>query len=287
MSALPLVVCVLAAALYALGRRGQARRWREASFYAGVASVLVVLEPPFDGWADSSFTLHMTQHVVLMTVAPPLLVLGRPWPRLWLAFSLHLRRAVGRGLAGSAVFLRVGRTARLPAVSLALMTVSLGLWHVPALYDAALRNQGLHVLEHLCFVGTSLLWWGSLLETPPVRARIDHLHRAGWFAAALLPSWTLAVVLGFASTPLYGTYASLSHRAGGLSALADQQLAAGVMWVPGSLAYTIAAVLAFYAWLGPELTVAQARRIDGDGSVGPVVAPERRAVPRPEELSWT
>jgi cytochrome c oxidase assembly factor CtaG len=98
-----------------------------------------------------------------------------------------------------------------------------------------------------------------------VRARIDHLRRAGWFAAGLAPSWTLAVVLGFASTPLYDAYVSIPHRAGGLSPLADQQLAAGVMWVPGSLTLVIAAIAAFYQWLGPE----------------------PRAAPRPEELSWT
>jgi cytochrome c oxidase assembly factor CtaG len=261
----PLVVCALAATLYALGGRGRPRRWREASFYAGLLSVLAVLEPPFDGWADSSFALHMTQHVVLMTVAPPLLVLGRPWPRLWLPFPLRVRRAVGHALAGSHGFRLTGRFVRRPAVSLTLMTAALALWHVPAFYDAAVAHEWIHVLEHLCFVATSLLWWGSMLETPPVRARIDHLRRTAWFAAALLPSWALAVVLGFASTPLYGAYASLPHRAGGLTALADQQLAAGVMWVPGSLAYTIAAVLAFYQWLGPEA----------------------RTVPRTEELSWT
>ena len=261
----PLVLCAVAATLYALGGRGRPRRGREASFYAGLVSVLAVLEPPFDGWADSSFALHMTQHVVLMTVAPPLLVLGRPWPRLWLPFPLRARRAVGQALARSNGFQTIGRFARRPAVSLTLMSAALALWHVPALYDAAVENEWIHVLEHLSFVGTSLLWWGSMLETPPVRARIDHLRRTAWFAAALLPSWTLAVVLGFASSPLYSAYASLPHRAGGLSALADQQVAAGVMWVPGSLAYTIAAVLAFYQWLGPE----------------------PRTVPRPEELSWT
>src|SRR5438309_2497282 len=120
-TAAPLVVCALAAALYALGGRGRPRRWREASFYAGLLSVLFVLVPPFDGWADSSFALHMTQHVVLMTVAPPLLVLGRPWPRMWLAFPLRARRAAGRALAGSSTFLRAGRTLRRPAVSLTLM----------------------------------------------------------------------------------------------------------------------------------------------------------------------
>jgi len=262
---LPIAACVLAAALYALGGRGRPRRRREAAFYGGVLSVLLVLVPPFDGWADSSFALHMTQHVVLMTVAPPLLVLGRPWPRMWLAFPLRARRAAGRALAGSTWFQRVGRALRRPAVSLALMSGSLAVWHVPALYDAAVAHESIHLFEHVCFVATSLLWWGSMLETPPVRARIDHLRRAMWFAAALLPSWVLAVVLGFASTPLYSAYAMLPHRAGGLSALADQQVAAGVMWVPGSIAYAVAAILAFYQWLGPE----------------------SRAVPRPEELSWT
>jgi cytochrome c oxidase assembly factor CtaG len=262
----PLVVCFVAASLYALGGRGRRRVWREVSFYAGVASVLVVLEPPFDGWADTSFALHMTQHVVLLTVSAPLLVLGRPWPRLWLAFPLRPRRAVGRALAGSAGFRLVGRTAARPAVAFALMTAALALWHVPALYDAAVRSEGVHVLEHVCFLATALLYWGALLEAPPVRARIGHLHRAGWFFAALVPGWILALVLAYARTPLYGAYASLAHRPGGLSALADQQLAAGVMWVPGSLAYLVAGIVAFYRWLGPAQP-----------------PPE----PQPEEIAWT
>lgn len=265
MTAAPLVLCALAAALYALGQRGRRRQWRETSFYLGVASVAFVLTPWFDTWADTTFALHMTQHVVLMTVAPPLIVLGRPWPRLWLPLPLPARRALARGLAGSPLVRAAGRTLRRPAVSLALMTASLGLWHLPVLYDAAVRHTGIHVLEHLAFFGTSLLWWGSLLEMPPVRARIDHLRRAGWLAAGLLPSWLLAVVLGFASSPLYEAYVSVPRRPGGLSAVADQQLAAGVMWVPGSLTITIAAVVAVYQWLGPE----------------------PRASSRPEELSWT
>ena len=85
-------------------------------------------------------------------------------------------------------------------------------------------------------------------------ARIDHLHRSIWFAAAMVPSWILAIVLAFASAPLYTAYPSLT----------DQQVAAGVMWVPGSLTYFIAAFVAFYRWLEPG-----------------------QAEPRPEELSWT
>jgi len=247
----PLVLCAVAASLYALGGRGRRRVWREVSFYAGVLSVLVVLEPPFDGWADTSFALHMVQHVVLLTISAPLLVLGRPWPRIWIAFPLRPRRAVGRALAGSAGFRLVGGTASRPAVAFTLMTAALAVWHLPALYDSAVHHESIHILEHVCFLGTALLYWGALLEAPPVRARIDHLHRAGWFFAAMVPGWILAIVLAYAHTPLYGAYASLAHRPGGLSALADQQLAAGVMWVPGSLVYFIAGIAAFYRWLGP------------------------------------
>jgi putative membrane protein len=262
----PLLVCALAASLYALGGRGRHRVWRETAFYAGVASVLIVLEPPFDNWADTSFALHMTQHVVLLTVSAPLLVLGRPWPRLWIAFPLRSRRAVARALARSRSFRVVGRTVSRPAVAFVLMTAALAVWHVPSLYDAAVRNEGVHILEHVCFLATALLFWGALLEAPPVRARTDDLHRAAWFGAALLPSWILAIVLAYASTPLYGAYVSLAHRPGGLSALADQQLAAGVMWVPGSLAYLIAGIYFFYRWLEPAKPAAE---------------------PRHEELSWT
>jgi putative membrane protein len=250
MSALPVIVCGAAGALYALGRRGRVRVWREASFYSGVAAAFVVLEPPFDGWADTWLAAHMAQHVVLMTVVPPLVVLGRPWPRLWLPFPLAVRRAVARGLAGSLVFRAVARIVRRPSAALALQTAAIGVWHVPSLYDAAVRSEAVHVLEHVCFVAPALVYWGALLEAPPVRARIDHLRRAAWFGAALVPGWILAIVLAFAATPVYGVYRSLT----------DQQLAAGVMWVPGSLTYTIAALVAFYRWLEPV---------------------------RPEELSWT
>jgi putative membrane protein len=255
MAILPLVVCGAAATLYALGRRGRPRVWREVSFYSGVVLAFVVLEPPFDGWADKWLAVHMAQHVVLMSVVPPLVVLGRPWPRLWLPFPLSSRRAVGGALSRSPGFRRAGSFLMRPAVALVLQSAAIAIWHIPALYDAAVRNEAIHVLEHVCFVAPSLVFWGALLDAPPVRARIDHLRRAMWFAAAMVPSWILAIVLAFASAPIYSAYPSMT----------DQQLAAGVMWVPGSLTYFIAAFVAFYSWLGPA------------------EGPDHR----PEELSWT
>jgi len=251
MDPLPLVVCGAAATLYALGRRGRMRVWREVSFYSGVVLTFVVLEPPFDGWADRWLAAHMSQHVVLMTVVPPLVVLGRPWPRLWLPFPLAVRRTVGGALAGSRAFRSAGSFVMRPPVALALQSLAIAAWHVPQLYDAAVRSESVHVFEHVCFVAPALVFWGALLDAPPVRARIDQLKRAGWFAAAMVPGWILAIVLAFENVPVYSSYRSIT----------DQQLAAGVMWVPGSLAYFIAAFTAFYRWLDVE--------------------------PRPEELSWT
>jgi putative membrane protein len=256
---LPLVVCGAAAVLYALGRRGRTRVWREVSFYSGLALTFVVLEPPFDDWADTWLSAHMSQHIVLMTVVPPLVVLGRPWPRMWMPFPLPARRAVGRGLSRSRSFRRGAGFLKRPPVALALQSATIGIWHVPQLYDAAARNEWIHVFEHVCFVAPALVFWGALLDAPPVRARVDDLHRSIWFAAAMVPGWLLAIVLAFAPSPVYGVYPSLT----------DQQLAAGVMWVPGSLTYFVAAFIFFYRWLEP-------RASDTPG-----------IEPRPEELSWT
>lgn len=253
MSVPPLVFCVVAAGLYALGARGRRRPLREASFYAGVGLLFVVLEPPFDDWADRWLSAHMSQHIVLMTVIPPLLAYGRPWPRMWLPFPLSARRAVGGGLARSSAFRRAARVVARPWMALALQAAAMAVWHVPRLYDAAVTNEGVHLLEHICFFAPALVFWGALLEAPPVRARADDLQRAVYFTAALVPGWILAIVLAFAAAPVYTAYPSIT----------DQHLAAGLMWVPGSLAYSVAAVVAFYRWLAPS------------------------GEPRTEELSWT
>jgi cytochrome c oxidase assembly factor CtaG len=267
----------VAAALYALGgagRRGSGprdRRWRETSFYLGVALTFVALEPPFDNWADTSFAMHMAQHIVLLSVAPPLLLLGRPWPRMLMPFPPQARRAAVRSIARgrwSAPLRFAARKATKPPAAIAILAVTLAVWHLPTLYAATLHHEAVHIFEHLCFVGAALLFWGPLLDTPPVRARIDHLRRAIWFAAAAIPGFVLALVLADSSHPLYPVYSDLAHRAFGLSPSGDQQIAAGVMWVPGSSAYFLAFIISVYRWLDP-------------------VADAPVHEPRPKEISWT
>jgi putative membrane protein len=239
----PLVGLLLAAVLYALGRRARDSLRRDACFYGGLLVIVAAIDSPIDRYADRLFWVHMVQHVLLTMVAPPLILLGRPWPRSVRALPLGVRRVVARSLHAC-------RAVAAPLVAFVLFNGVLLAWHVPALFDLTLRNEAVHDLEHALFLVTALLFWTHLTPTSR-RPRLGAAHRIAYGVGAILVSWVLAVVLGFASHPLYGHYAALAHRPGGLSALADQQLAAGIMWVPASIPFTIAVLVAAYDLLEP------------------------------------
>jgi putative membrane protein len=250
-----LAYVIVAAAVWELGGRRGVRTppWRAASFWGGLASIVIALDSPIDSYADQLFWVHMFQHVLLLTVAPPLLVLARPGPRMLHALPTAARRGLAHGVARSRWAQPLRWLAAPAGAWLAFNGVFAG-WHVPALYDAALRSAWIHDLEHLTFFVTALLFWARALGAPPLHARLDWPRRIAYVTGALLVGWVLAVLLALAPNALYGAYAQLSHRPGGLSALADQQLAAGVMWVPGSIAYTIAIVYCLIRWLEPART---------------------------------
>jgi cytochrome c oxidase assembly factor CtaG len=244
----PLAGIVSAAALYALGGRRLAHRnlWRDGAFYAGLATLVVAVVGPVDEYADRLFFIHMTQHVLITMVAPPLLLVGRPWPRVVRALPQRMRRRVAR--TGHAVQRRLEWPAS-PLPAFALFNGVLLLWHVPALYDATLRSEAVHDCEHVLFFVTALLFWAHLVPAGR-RPALGEAQRVAYGTGAIFVSWALAVVLGLATRPLYGAYAGLAHRPLGISALADQQLAAGVMWVPASIPFTVAVFVAAYGWLG-------------------------------------
>jgi cytochrome c oxidase assembly factor CtaG len=270
---LPGCLAVLAAVLYVLGLRRPVRGsagsrerrvalLRATSFIASLAIVVAALSSPFDSAADRLLWAHMAQHVLLVVVAPPLFVLGAPWMPLWLGLPLRVRRPLARALVRS----RPARPLRAatsiivtPVGAFALFNVDLLLWHIPAFYDLTLRNQAVHDLEHALFLVTGILFWAQLLPSWPLHRRLDFGGRLVYTLGASLASWLLAVVLAFYPTPLYSAYAELSSRPGGISALADQRLAAGVMWVPGSIPFALAILFDVYVVLGR--TAAARRRL--------------------------
>ena len=269
----PLAAIAVTALLYLVGGRMSAtasaagKRWRGAAFYGGLATLALAVSSPIDAYAGRLFWVHMVQHVLLMMVAPPLLLIGRPWPRLSRPLPLGLRRPLARTvLAGPTLspLRRVMQWLAAPLPSFALFNGTLLVWHLPALYDLTLRNGPIHDLEHALFFGTATLFWVHLVPGAAGRPQLGDGARAIYATAALLVSWILAIVLGLAQAPLYDGYASLGQRPGGLSALSDQQLAAGVMWVPGSVPYCIVLAVVVLRWLDPAASAGRRRRLAGE-----------------------
>jgi putative membrane protein len=251
----PLLYVALGGLLYWLGglryRRAPQDPLRTGAFIAGLLTIVVALDSPVDGYAEQLFWVHMLQHILLLTVAPPLILLGRPWPRMWRGLPLEWRTTVGRKLARGRVTAPLRALARAGSAWLLFNLTLIG-WHLPGAYEATLRSGAIHQLEHAMFFFTGLLFWARVIDPGPLRPRLLWPVRIAYVIGAMIVGWGLAIALVLAPHPLYPHYAALAHRPGGISALTDQQLAAGVMWVPGSLAYGVAVLIGFYRWLEPD-----------------------------------
>lgn len=261
----PLLLVAIAAALHVAGERRAARmrrtprsalaRRRALYFYAGLAVIVISLTGPIDANADQLFWVHMIQHVLLLTVAAPLIVLGAPWMSVWRPLPLGFRRAAAGAVAHArwAALLRaLGRQLGRPTGALVAFTADLVIWHIPAVYDLALRHITIHALEHTTFLLFGVLLWAQVIDSPPLRARLRLDQRVYYIVLASVPGWIISLFLAFAPSPLYPGYAQLAFRPGGISALTDQQIAAGIMLVPGSLTMSIFVFIGLYRWLGDE-----------------------------------
>ncbi|MGI9184899.1 MAG: cytochrome c oxidase assembly protein [Solirubrobacteraceae bacterium] len=250
-----LAYVAVAALLYWSGGRAYRRedqsRRHAAAFAGGLLTIVIALDSPLDGYADTLFWAHMSQHILLLTVAPPLILFGRPWPRMWRALPRRSRAEIGRTLARGRWTGPVRALAR-PIPAFVLFNATIIAWHIPAAYDATLSSGGVHDLEHAMFFFIGLLFWARVIDPGPLRPRLAWPGRIAYVLGAMIIGWVIAITLVLVPEPIYSHYALLTHRPGGISALADQQLAAGIMWVPGSLAYGIAMIFGFYRWLEPD-----------------------------------
>jgi cytochrome c oxidase assembly factor CtaG len=247
----PLALIAAAAAAYAAG---VARAWERAGrgrlihrrnvvwFTLGLAAALAVLVGPVDARADHNLTVHMVQHVVLLSIAAPLLAAGEPFTALLWAFDDGTRarvapwwRRVLRSQRGRGWVVWIGAT-------LFVQTVALFVWHFPGPYDAAVRHPLVHGAEHLSFLLTSIAFWWVI-------ACSGWRSRQGAAVLALFAAWFPATGLGvamtLAKTSWYPAYTT-GHAA---AALRDQQMAGVVMWGVGGFVAILAATLVFATWL--------------------------------------
>jgi putative membrane protein len=224
-------------------------RWRTTAFACALAVSVLALQEPVDSLADELFWMHMVQHVLLLVVVAPLALLAAPWMRMWRALPLAARRGIAawaiRGRT-PAPLRAAARGAGRPAVAWTLLIGDLVAWHIPAAYDLTLRSDAVHYTEHASFLVFALVAWAQVIDSPPFHSRLTYPQRVLFALFSMIGGWALALVLAFASTPWYGVYSHLGHRAGGISALTDQHLGAGIMWVPASIPWAVAVFVLLY-----------------------------------------
>lgn len=233
-------------AVRVLGRRGrEVPLWQQVAWHAGVALVAVGLLSPLDALSDDLLSAHMAQHLLIADLAAPLLLAGLRTPVL----VFLLPRPALVPLARRRGLRRVFRTLRRPLVAIPVYVVVLYGWHLPFMFEAAVSNGAVHALQHQSFVAASLLVWWPALE--PKRRRLrGELWKVGHILGARLAGMFLGMAFIAMRSPVYtGAYGS-SDRGHGLDALADQQVAGGLML--GLDLIVMLSALAFFFWRASE-----------------------------------
>jgi cytochrome c oxidase assembly factor CtaG len=173
---------------------------------------------------------------------------------MWRALPLKPRTSVARTVARARWTAPLRALAR-PLPAWILFNATVVGWHIPAAYDATLTNGAVHVIEHVMFFFTGVLFWARVIDPGPLRPRLVWPMRIAYTVGAMVVGWALAITLVVVPHPLYSYYVDLVSRPGGLTAMQDQQIAAGIMWVPGSIAYTITFLIGLYRWLEPDRAI--------------------------------
>jgi cytochrome c oxidase assembly factor CtaG len=289
----PLILVGLAviAAVYGIGfwhavhepARHPRVRWRGRHawlFYGGLGVIFLALISSIDALGARVFWGHMVQHILLLTVAPPLLLLGTPLGPVLHAVPRNTRRSLVHALAANGRLRHTAGWLTRPMGAFVVFNVVLWVWHVPTLYDAALTHSALHAMEHLTMLGAGILFWWPIVEPAPVWKPSQGLWRVAYPVLAAIPGGILGVWLSEAgASPLY-TYYLHTSQLFGFSATEDQQLGGALMLgVDEPIVFAACAVL-FFRYLAEverRQSLAEmlaARGADADGAATVAVVSE-------------
>jgi putative membrane protein len=248
---------LLTAAIYLRGwialrktRPDQFTPTRVLSFLVGLAALWIALGSPLDAFADVLLSAHMVEHLILMSVVPPLILLGFPVVPLLRGLPAFVRTPIAGPLLRSKSLRRLAHLLVFPPVAWLLMNAIFLLWHIPAAYDFALEHEDWHDFEHICFLFTSLLFWWCVLRPWPAARRSRDWDILLYLIGADLVNTALSAFLAFCNRAVYPYYVTHSNPFQ-IQPLPDQVLGAVVMWVFGSVAFLIPAAAIAYSLLQP------------------------------------
>lgn len=240
--------------------------WRTTSFYVGWTALLLGAVSPVDGLSGDLFLMHMVQHMLLMMVGPPLILVGAPvvpvlrgLPKLLrddLAIPLLQMRRVRKALSFLAS----------PLIAWLVFVFTIWVWHIPALYNEAIGNEALHFLQHAMFISAAVFFWWIAIDPVPLKPRLSYALRLLYLFLSTLQSTALAAIITLSEDVLYSYYESVP-RLWGLSAAEDQMIAGLVMWIPGAGIYFTALTIIFFVMLARDNE--RMRRLEGRPVSGP------------------
>jgi putative membrane protein len=231
---------------------------RTVAFLAGLLVIAIALQSGIERYDTTLFSIHMVQHLLLMLIAPPLLLLGAPVTQVLRGASPWLRRRVLLPVLHSAPLVFLSH----PVTAWLVFTLVLWGTHFSPVFDVALENPPVHQLEHVLYLVAALLFWFPVVGADPGPRRLGYPARALYLLLQMPPSSFLAMAILFTDAPLYQHYATLGSPYG-VSALADQQSAAGIMWVVSDVTLIAAILVVVGSWMRHE----ERRTAEGEARV--------------------
>jgi cytochrome c oxidase assembly factor CtaG len=231
-------------------------RWRLAAFFAGIVSVWIAIGSPVGAFDDVSLTVHMVQHLLLITIAPLLILLSAPALPFLQGLPQWMSRKVIGPILRSAWMKRVGHFITNPAICWLAATLALIAWHIPRVFELALQSDWLHELEHASFFCAGVLFWWPVVQPWPSTARWPRWSIPLYLFLATLPCDALSAFLAFCDRVVYSSYIS-APRPFNISPLQDQECAAALMWVCVTIIFLVPAVVVTMQILSPRRAYAQ------------------------------
>lgn len=253
-----IAMLLVTAAIYARGFRrlhfqmpGRFPTWRLTAFIGGIATLFVAVASPLEELDDRLLQVHMTQHLLLMLVAPTLLLAGAPAIVFVRATPPRLAKLVLGPAMRSSVVRRLFAWLTEPLVCWLAFAVAFWAWHLPAVFQLALRSERWHVVEHGCFFITALMYWYPVIQPWPSVARWSRWSMIPYLLLTDGQNTVLAALFMFSDRLIYPVYATMP-RVGSFTPLGDQIVAGAIMWVPGSLFYLVPGALIMFRMLAPS-----------------------------------
>ena len=223
-----------------------------ATFCAGVVVIFFALASPLHILSERFlFSMHMSQHVLLTLIAPPLLILGTPD---WLIRPL---------LRPNWAF-RIARVLTHPVTAFAAFNVVFSIWHIPALYNSSLHSELVHAVEHIMMVSTAILMWWPLASNLPELPRLDYPFQMGYLFILSIAQIIVFAIITFAEEPIYEFYVQ-APRIWNLSPLLDQQLGGIIMKVGSGIYFVALMIIIFFKWFNQEEAI---RKLDSEEHYG-------------------